>query len=360
MSVAPEINTELCFTNKVELYRSDNRYSHYRIPGMLVTSRGTLLAVCEARETQSDWSRMDILLRRSIDGGETFGAPILLAAGTENHPTVNNPVLTEDSRGRIHLLYCEDYAINGGRVLQRISEDDGVTWSGCRDITPSTEPDIRNVFALGPGHGIRTKNGTLLIPFWRVPKRYHAVLHSHAPSEIGILRSCDDGEAWQIGAVASTREGLFIPNETEIAELADGRIYLNTRLGAGLTYRGRAYSSDECGSWDEFEPDYTLEDPNCFGSCVACRVENKADILFFANCDSKTERNNVTLKGSTDGGRTWNFKAVIDELRGGYVELAADEKRGSLYVLYEEDYGIAQHLVKLDLPKIAKSFNKAD
>lgn len=338
---------------RMELYRSDGRYSRYRIPGMLVTRRGTLLAVCEARDAQSDWSRMDILLRRSTDGGETFEMPILLAAGTAVHPTVNNPVLVEDRAGRIHLLYCEDYAVDGGRVLQRISADDGLTWSDCRDLTPATSPDVRNVFAFGPGHGILTQNGALLVPFWRVPKRYRSPVHAHVPSEIGTLRSMDDGETWQCGAILSTRDGLLTPNETEIAELEDGSIYLNTRLGAGLTYRARAYSKDGFGEkWDAFEADYALDDPICFGSCVSCRAADGKTWLFFANCDSKTERKNVTLRGSVDGGKTWCVRQTVDAEHGGYVELAADAVRGRFYVLYEEDAGIAQHLVTFRLSEL--------
>lgn len=337
---------------RTELYRSDSRYSRYRIPGMLVTGQGTLLAVCEARDALSDWSRMDILLRRSTDGGETFGEPLRLAQGSAQHPTVNNPVLLEDGRGRILLLYCEDYAVDGGRVLMRVSEDDGLTWGACRDITSATEPEQRNVFAPGPGHGIRTRNGTLLVPFWRVPKRYQSPLRSHIPSEIGTLRSTDDGETWQTGAILSTRDGLMTPNETEIAELADGSIYLNARLGAGLTYRARAYSTD-CGStWEDFAPDDALHDPGCFGSAVTCRAADGREWLFFANCDSKTARKNVTLRGSPDGGKTWCLRSVLDAECGGYVELAADEARGCLYVLYEEDAGVSQQLVRVSLSEL--------
>lgn len=342
--------------DRMELYRSDSRYNRYRIPGMLVTRQGTLLAVCEARDAQSDWSRMDILLRRSTDGGKQFEKPILLAAGTAEHPTVNNPVLLEDRAGRIHLLYCEDYAVDGGRVLQRISTDDGQTWGDCRDMTRATEPDVRNVFAFGPGHGIRTRNGALLVPFWRVPKRYRSPVHAHVPSEIGVLRSMDDGETWQNGEVLSTRDGLLTPNETEIAELEDGSLYLNTRLGAGLTYRARAYSKDGCGEkWDAFEPDYALDDPICFGACVSCRTADGKTWLFFANCNSKTERKNVTLRGSLDGGKTWLFSKTVDAEHGGYVELAADAVHGRLYVLYEEDAGVAQHLATFNLSELTGS-----
>ena len=332
----------------LELYRSDPAYFRYRIPGMLVTDSGVLLTVCEARKEQSDWSMMDILLRRSTDGGKTFEDPIPLARGTETYPTVNNPVLMQDRRGRIHLLYCEDYAVMGGRVLHRISEDDGLTWGDCRDITASTMPTMRNAYAHGPGHGIRTRSGELVVPFWRVPKRYDSPVRSHGPSEIGTLWSVDDGETWHTGAVLRSSDGLMSPNETEIAELEDGRIYLNTRLGAGLTYRGRAWSPDGHSAWERFEPDYALHDPQCFGAAAAGRMPDGTAWLFFANCESKAGRKNVTVKGSRDGGETWPLRRVIDAARGGYVELAFDRTRSSLYVLYEEAAGAALHLVTLE------------
>lgn len=70
--------------NRMELYREDDLYNRYRIPGMLVTRRGTLLAVCEARDAQSDWSRMDILLRRSTDGGKQFDRRFFLPKARKN------------------------------------------------------------------------------------------------------------------------------------------------------------------------------------------------------------------------------------------------------------------------------------
>lgn len=335
-----------------ELYRSDAAYFRYRIPGMLVTDSGVLLTVCEARQTQSDWSLMDILLRRSTDGGKSFEEPIALARGTEEHPTVNNPVLMQDRRGRIHLLYCEDYAVGGGRVLQRISTDDGKTWGECRDITAMTEPEIRNVYAHGPGHGIRTRTGELMVPLWRVLRASGADLHSHGPSEIGIFHSGDDGETWHTGGILASTDAMPSPNETEIAELADGRIYLNTRLGGSMTCRGRAWSTGgDCG-WTAYGTDEALTDPRCFGSTVSARTPDGRDWLLFANCEHEAKRKNVTLKGSLDGGESWCRRMVIDAERGGYVELASDPVHGNLYILYEENGGEVLHFVSIPLSEI--------
>lgn len=330
---------------RTELWRNvnDPAYDRRRIPGMLVTRKGTLIFYNEARQTASDWAMMDIICRRSEDHGKTFGEDIFLARGTDKHPTVNNPVMMEDKNGRIHLLFCEDYSVNGGRVLRRYSDDDGLTWSEPVDITASTMPEYRNAYALGPGHGICMKNGTLLVPIWMVPKVHGAPVHAHAPSEISTLYSLDDGESWQMGDILATTPDIFFPNETVAAELSDGSIYLAIR---NQNYR-RAMAVSDTGysGWREYRPVPELVDPICFGSAAVLGQENAPQVLVFANCECNSARKNVVLKASPDDGKSWPVRIVIDPDRGGYVEVNCDSKAGLVYVLYEEEAGEALHLV---------------
>ena len=329
---------------RTELWRNtlDPAYDRRRIPGMLVTSKGTLIFYNEARQTISDWAMMDIICRRSEDHGVTFGEDIFLARGTDEHPTVNNPVMMEDRNGRIHLLFCEDYSVNGGRVLRRTSDDDGLTWSDPVDITASTMPEYRNAYALGPGHGIRLKNGTLLVPIWMVPKVHGAPVRAHSPSELSTLYSLDDGESWQMGDILATTPDIFFPNETVAAELSDGSIYLAIR---NQNYR-RAMAVSDTGysGWREYKPLPELIDPICFGSVCALERENAPPLLVFANCECNHARENVVLKASADGGKSWPVRIPIDPDRGGYVEVNCDSKAGLVYVLYEEAAGEALHL----------------
>ncbi|MBE6883866.1 MAG: exo-alpha-sialidase [Ruminococcaceae bacterium] len=324
---------------------NDTQYSNHRIPGMIITDKGTVIIYTEARRTGSDWAHMDIFCRRSSDHGKTFGSPIYLAYGSDRHATVNNPVMMQDKNGRIHFLHCESYGINGGRILRRYSDDDGLTWSDPIDITASTMPDYRNAFALGPGHGICTKTGTLLVPIWMVPKSFGSPLEEHHPSVLSTLYSTNQGESWQLGDILPTTTEIHSPNETVAVELSDGRIYLSIR---NRTHRrAQAISADGYTGWTDYLPVPELIDPICFGSVAVYNRPDTPHTLLFANCEHLSERKNVVLKGSIDNGKTWTLRRVIDADRGGYVECAVDNTAGLIYVFYEDKAGLTDHLAVL-------------
>src|SRR6185312_1839188 len=101
-------------------------YKLYRIPGIIVTRKGSILAYTEARRTGSgDWDSIDILMRRSTDAGRTFSPQRVIAHAPgriERSPvaierkqsrpddvTYNNPVAIADSNGAVHFLFCVEY-----------------------------------------------------------------------------------------------------------------------------------------------------------------------------------------------------------------------------------------------------------
>ncbi len=334
--------SELCIRR---LWTADETYTNHRIPGIIVTSRGTVIVYNEARRTASDWALMDIFLQRSTDGGETFGAPIYLARGDEACPTVNNPVMMEDKRGRLHLLYCRDYTVGGGGAWHRYSDDDGLCWSEPQDITAATCPELHNAFAFGPGHGICTNDGTLLVPIWMVLKSAGVELRKHVPSVLHTFYSRDGGETWQLGEQIAATEAVVSPNETVAAQRVDGSILLTIRSMA--TCRAKAVSADGTGGWSEPSLDAALPDPKCFGSMIAYPDFVGQHALLHVNCACETARRNIVLRVSFDGGETWPIARTIDADRGGYCDIAADETRGVIYVLYEEKYGEDMYLARL-------------
>ena len=295
---------------------------------------------------------MDIYVQRSEDGGESFGDPIYIACGDEQYKTVNNPVMLEDGQGTLHMLYLRDYSINGGGAWQRTSVDDGLTWSEPKDITGFTRPELHNAFAFGPGHGIRTKSGMLTVPVWLVPKSANVPVSEHWPSVTSTFCSKDNGKTWFLGEIIESvggclYPGVVYPNESVAAETSDGRIIMSVR--SFNRYRSLTYSQSGYDGWSRLEARKDLPDPCCFGSIAKYDGLNGKYALISVNCADEHDRINVTLRISYDDGRTWNVKRTVDAERGGYCDIATDEKNGNIYVLYEDKGGsVGVYLAKIN------------
>ena len=303
----------------------------YRIPGIAATRRGTLLAVCEARMTGSDWAAMDLVLKRSADGGETWSENVILAEGRYDGITYNNPMLIADKE-MVHLLYCREYAVEkrGGGVFYTRSEDDGLHWSEPRDITTGTCPEgyARNILATGPGHGIAHSGGTLIVPVWITPPTPD--ISSHRPSDISTLYSKDRGETWHIGEVVYSTAESSNMSESSAVELSDGRVMLNIRNESPKKRRAAAVSPNGYENWSKPAYDETLVDPICMGSVL--RYDENT--ILFSNPASDCARKNLILRFSFDDGRSWPESLVVDPGTAAYSDLAVIGD--TIYVLYEK------------------------
>lgn len=115
---------------------SKDGYPVVRIPGMTTANDGSLLAYCEARASGSDWATMDIIMKRSTDGGRTWSEVTVLADGMNENSTYNNPVMiAENDSDTVHLLYCKGYAT----AYYKRSDDNGQTWSKPVEVTSTFE-----------------------------------------------------------------------------------------------------------------------------------------------------------------------------------------------------------------------------
>ena len=306
-------------------------YHKYRIPGIVATQRGTLLAVCEARMTGSDWAPMDIVLKRSADGGAIWSENNVLAQGRYTGVTCGSPVLIADGE-LVHLLFCRQtgVAAKGGGVFHTRSEDDGLHWSEPRDITAGTYPAgyTRNVLAAGPGHGLAHSTGTLIAPVWMTPPTPD--ISAHHPSDISTLYSKDRGESWQMGEVLYSSEGVPDMSEASALELSDGSVMLNIRNESRHKRRAVAISPNGYERWSRPVHDEALIDPVCMGSTL--RYDE--DTLLFSNAASEYGRENLSLRFSFDDGQSWPDSLVIDPGAAGYSDIAA--AGGIIYILYEK------------------------
>ena len=315
-------------------------YASMRIPALVMTNKGTLLAFCEARVgTASDWADIDMIMRRSTDQGKTWEPHIIIAAREGGKPT-SNPTPIVDTDGIIHLLYQRDYA----RAYYMQSKDDGKTWSKAVDITYAFDafrPEYDwKVLAPGPGHAIQLKNGRLLVPVWLSDPDKLVPRRSHGPSCVATIYSDDLGKTWSRGdIVANNSPELKSPNETTAVQLDDGRIMLMMRSPSQVRRKAISYSPDGIGSWSKPVFDDELFEPVCMASIIKVPPENKSgkSMLVFSNPDSrnipKHPRKNLTIKLSFDDGENWPVQKVLYEGPSGYSDLAVG--KNAIYCLYE-------------------------
>jgi len=322
--------------SQTEVFRSgEGGYHTYRIPALITTPKGTLLAFCEGRKNSgSDTGDIDVLLRRSFDGGKTWSPVQKIADMAED--TIGNPTpVVERKSGVIFLLLTS----NPGPVTERQitetaprisrsvwitqSADDGATWAAPVEITGQVKRPDWTWYATGPGNGIQLRSGRLVIPCDH-NRRENNERHSH------VIYSDDRGKTWQIGGIANEKT-----NESAVVELKDGSLLLNMRSYHGKNRRAEQRSQDGGITWLGLQLNDTLIEPVCQASLIAAVPAGKKSDgrLLFSN-PAATTRTRMTVRFSADDGRTWGASRLLHEGPSAYSALAMLTKR-TVGLLYE-------------------------
>jgi sialidase-1 len=311
-------------------------YHTYRIPALVVTQKGTLLAICEGRKTgRGDHGDLDLVQKRSTDGGQTWGPLELIhEEGGTAKVTIGNPCpVVDQSTGTIWLPLTRD----NDRVLMTSSRDDGKTWEKPRDITADVKPKDWNWYATGPGNGIQLTSGKfkgrLVIPCdHRVGASQENKENWDKAGRSHVIYSDDHGLTWKLGCSTD-----FAMNECAVAELPDGTLQLNSRSYRGKACRGVSLSKDGGATWEPTTDDPALVESVCQASLIRCRWTGEQreprDALLFANPAVPKGRHHLTVKLSQDQGQTWSHSRLVWEGSSAYSSLAqlADGEIGLLY-----------------------------
>jgi len=349
-----------------------------RIPGLITTSQGTLIALYDARwERERDLQGdIDICINRSTDGGRTWG-PMqqVLDMGSwgrlpERYNGVSDGcILVDENTGDIYVAGLWMHGVldpENGKWVKNLNDtstdwnhqwrsfgsqpgydvkqssqflitksvDDGLTWSDPVNITCQVKPESWWLMAPAPGHGITLEDGTLVFP-------------AEGRTETGlqistIVFSKDGGKSWQSGNPAYTNT-----NECMAVQLSDGSIMLNMRERSNrgrLEGNGRAVSvtNDMGTTWTEHPTSRNaLIEPACMASIHKHTYLNKKGkkqaLLFFFNPNSKTARNNFTLKCSLDDGQTWpgELWILMDQNNGYGYSCITSIDNDTIGILYE-------------------------
>lgn len=339
---------------KTDLFKAGTfGYATYRIPGIVVTGKGTLITYCEARKSlRGDWGTIDIMMRRSTDGGITWTAQRKLVhiegpvtqnpvafkqkLAKEGEITINNPLAIVDHQtNAIHFLYCVEYA----RCFYMRSDDDGQTFTEPVDITGTFDQFREDydwkVLATGPGHGIQLNSGRLLVPVWLSTGTGG---HAHRPSCVSLIYSDDHGRTWNRGQIVVAHPNPINPSETVPVQLQDGRVMFNIRHESKPRFRGICISLDGVAGWSRITYHEQLPEPVCMGSIIRCtkQPEHKRNRILFANPHNpdNRERKNVTVKLSYNEGQTWPVAKSVEPGISGYSDLAVSPG-GFAFCFYE-------------------------
>lgn len=314
-------------------------YDTYRIPAVVVSKSGTVLAFCEGRVGgRGDSGDIDLIVKRSNDHGETWSNHRVVWSDLRN--TSGNPCpVVDESTGIIWLLMTwnrgddkephiiEQTSTNTRRVYVTHSDDDGVTWAEPREITSLAKRPEWTWYATGPGAGIQLKQpgphqGRLVIPCDHIEagtKKYY----SH------VIYSDDHGATWKLGGRSPNDQ----VNECQVVELADGRLMLNMRnYDRSKKSRQIAYSDNGGGRWTDQKFDAALPEPICQASIR--RFSDDPSVILFSNPNNDSSRENMTVRSSVDEGLTWTKQLVLHPGPSAYSDLTV-LKNGTIGCLYE-------------------------
>ena len=324
--------------------RNEDGSDTYRIPGLVRTKAGSLLAVYDVRyrggaDLPAD---IDVGVSRSTDGGKTW-EPMRIAIDMGRDPAfafdgVGDPcVFCDRTTGRIYVAALWSHgrrAWHGsgpgmepdetGQLVMVISDDDGKTWSQPRNITHEVkDPDWRLVLA-GPGSGITLADGTLVFPAQF--KDAKNVPHST------LIWSTDQAATWHIGTGVKDKT-----TESQLVQLGDGSIMINCRDDRGGA-RTVAVTRDLGATWQPHPTDRkALPESICMASLLRLDLPGRGPLLVFSNPATTSGRHRMTIKISADEGLTWpeRWHTLYDVRHGNGYSCLAEVDASRLGVLYE-------------------------
>lgn len=325
---------------KIVVFEGGKDAAAVRIPSIVATKSGVLLAFAEGRQNLGDQAENKIIQKRSTDGGRTWSATTII--GDDGKRPLNNPCAVVDQKtGRVLLMfqsYPESLKEADGKIKTGYqgddivrgylirSDDEGQTWSKIEDVTRQVKrPTLATTIASGPGIGIQLRRGPhagrILMPFNEGP---------YGKWNIYAAYSDDGGATWKMGDNVPGGTGQV--NECQLAELSDGRVYFNSRSGGGAKVRRVSFSKDGGQTWSPVEQEPELVEPRCMASVISVEDPTRHRLLYSGPANANG-RDTGTIFVSYDDGVSWPVRQVLEPAMFAYSNLVAlpDGTIGCLY-----------------------------
>lgn len=320
----------------------DNGSHVYRIPAMAVADDGSIIAAVDKRYgSHTDIGNghvIDIVVRRSTDGGKTWGDPVVVAQGdnsTAETTGYGDPTLLRLADGTLVLTSCSGNLGFGSGLKTFIvskSTDNGVTWSAPSFVTSSNDkltvkPSIGDFF-ITSGQGIVTPEGIMM---------YLVVSKYNGANTNFVIYSTDNGEHWTIDDQVVYNNG----DEAKLEQLNDGSLIASIRQGNGRGFNFGTYTKNNDGtvsfSWGTQYQNTQLHNGG---------NANNQDILYYSrNADGEKDillhsmttgtHANLNLYMSFDAGKNWLQAAQLQSKGTRYVTMSK-LPNGDLALLFED------------------------
>ena len=319
------------FAEQAIFSAGERGYACFRIPALVVTTKGVVLAFAEARRTNCrDDDDIDLVMKRSTDHGKTWSAMQVLF--DDGAVSVNQPAPVVDRKsGEVVLVFCK----NNQKVFMTRSKDEGRSWASPKEITSDVVDPVWKYIGAGPGHGIQLGSGRLLIPSWGDVSPGQATWRPAVWGKIQFsyaMYSDDHGATWKRSAPME----MDASDECMAVETNPNRIYMNMRSRQKKNQRAYSWSSDGGITWSKVEWDKTLPEPSCQGSLIRfTRKENSdKDRILLAHPSNPNARSHLTIRISYDEAKTWAKSRMIREGPSMYSDLAITPEM-QILCLYE-------------------------
>ena len=337
--------------------------------GLAQATSGEVLAFCEGRIDWRDDDPQHIFFKKSCDRGRTWSTNRILLEAT--HEVYHNPAPVVDrGSGSVFLFYGDSNLGESTRLVYLRSDDHGTTWSKPVDLTALFEDDPmgRTYHLPGPGHGIQMAGGRLTVPVWHRHGIFSRPLHDKTASptatdhvyeppslereySASVVYSDDGGATWHNGEYSPVKDesGRFLAvNESRCAEVGDGRLLINARIGVAKqvdpTGPNRIVGISEDGG-ETWKPEWRRAFSASFPT-DSPTVAYDADTLVFARPDCIWQsgkfdpghgRHNMTVYVSTDQLQSYDHERVVDPGNSYYSDMCVLDDR-TILLLYGRNF----------------------
>lgn len=338
----PSGSREILLARTLVFGPGDFSSTNYRIPAIITADDGALVTLTDKRKFNSTDlpEDIDVLARRSTDGGLTWSDPVTVARGTGRNAGFGDAVLLKGKSGKLIAVYVggpglwQSTPSNPIRTYVSTSSDHGKTWTTPRDIThqlfgaDNSDPVRSKWYAsfCGAGHGLTMRSGRLMV-VGTVRETTSTSLNNYA------YYSDNEGLTWNVSSRA-----IQGGDEAKVVELNNGDILMSSRTSGNRLW---AKSSDGGITWGSKNSWPDLWGNACNGDMIrfTSTKDGFSKNRILHTLPNASDRSNLTVFMSYDEGTSWPVKKTVCAGKSAYASLTILPD-GTIGVYSEEDESV--------------------